>query len=405
LILVISDYQKPLIQRFASILNISIVKVYKVQNTHQNNKNKAIMLCLGLFFLVAPTETALKTEQYYYIVCGVIAFIAWVNNGFRLRYDYTIAILLYLIYSLLSCFWSPNPEVSRYAIVKTVALVFLLITLQFKYSTYDYHRIKQYLVLQQIVLLAMFLRFGRIDWDGRLWIGSGGISTDPNSYTMWTILPLALLVEKLTSKEEKTIWKLFYLIALISSLYIVLLSSSRSGIIINLAAICICVLYRFKDYLRKSPGRSVLLLLIFIIMIIVVYVNIPDFVLRRFSAADTRELGGRTRIWGRFFSILNEHKWGYLVGLGEYSTVFYSPTGSVAHSVVIEILFSQGIIGLSFVLYYMFNAMRNVFKRDVYAGVGCLFTFIMSLTLSEFTSRPVMTAMFIGGMIILDNDD
>lgn len=376
-----------------------------MQRSYVLKSKQLLMICLGIFFIVAPTETAMKTEQYYYVLCGVLAVLCWFGKGLKVRADYSLTLVFYLLYSYLTCIWTPNTNISRYVLVKTIAILFLFITIQFEYSEDQYRKIKLLLIIQQFVLLGMFIFYGRIDWDGRLWIGSGGISTDPNSYTMWTIIPLCFLIEKITEKDVKILRKIIYIVCMLATIYVVMMSGSRSGIIINIVAGALSLLFRFKDDLRRNPSRSIWLLLLIIVLAFVVYTNIPEVTLRRFAASDTRQLGGRTTTWSTFLSKLNEHPWGYLVGLGEYSTVYYSKSGAVAHSVIIEILFSQGLIGLSLVLFLLYKAFRNIWIRDKYAGIGYMCTAVMSATLSEFTSRPVMTMLFLGSMLVVTEDN
>lgn len=371
-------------------------------NSHKLLDIKSLlMLCISLFILVAPTETAMKSERFYYVICGSIILICWMSICFRFRLDYSISIICYLLYSLLSCIWTPNNDVARYILVKMMTISFLYISIQFDYTMVEYQWIKRLLIMQQFVLLAMFLVYGRIDWDGRLWIGSGGVSTDPNSYTMWTILPLCLLIEDITAQGTSVFRRIINSCCLAAVIYIVMMSGSRSGIITNLFAGSWTLLYRFKEEIKKSPARSLMLLVLIIALAVIIYWNIPEVVIRRFASGSTVQLGGRTATWSTFLRTLFDHPLGCVFGLGEYSTVCYSRSGAVAHSIVIEILFNQGIIGLALVLLYMVKAFRRLWERDKYAAIGYLCTAVMASTLSEFSSRPVMTILFIGGMIVV----
>lgn len=350
-----------------------------------------------LLIIISPTETAFKTEQYYYILCVGITGLCWVSKGFYLKKGVNNILLLYIIYMCLSALWSPAEGVGRSVFVKSVVLLFVILQLQFDYTENDFASIKTAFVLQFIVLLGMIILFGETEWDGRLWIMRGANSTDPNSLTSWIIIPVCFIIERLFSEAYKH--KVIYFLLLISALLITMMTASRSGIICVCLAIILSILYALRNIIRENlPIAFFISIIMFLLLAITIY-YLPDTVISRFSASDLSGLGGRTRIWTKIIEYLKAHPVGLIFGMGEASTMYYFRV--VAHNMYIELLFSQGLIGVILIVIFLIKAFMNMSKINPYCSIAFFCIIIMSATLSEFTSRPIMLSFFLSCMNIV----
>ena len=97
---------------------------------------------------------------------------------------------------------------------------------------------------------------------------------------------------------------------------------------------------------------------------------------------------------------MKKHPLAAIFGSGEGSTIFYFKV--VAHNMYLELLMSQGIVGLVLVAGYIIMGLKNLRRIDPYCAIAFVCMIVMSATLSEFTSRPVMLAFFLAGISVVD---
>lgn len=354
----------------------------------------------GLMIIVAVSELIAKTERIYYPAFVLLLLIFYVQTKkAHLRADYSICVFLFGLYALFSVVWSPAPGAINGAFTKLVVLLFLGLQLQFEYSERDYSFIKNMFLIQGILLAAVFFMFGVTDWDGRVWIRNGSLSVDPNSIAVWTLIPLSFSFEMLFRRSESLGKKLAGAAIVALMVFIVLQGASRSGIISISLTSCLCVAYGFKDSIRKRPIIALLIVIAAIIAFIYVLNHIPAAVIARFQYADFSSMGGRTTKWTNLIDMLKANPLKMIVGFGESTVIYY--TGTVAHNMYVETFFAQGLIGLGLLAAFMIGAFRNAVKKDPYTVCAFIGVAIMSASLSEFTSRGVMLALFIAGARVI----
>lgn len=361
---------------------------------------KSALLASILLIVISVTETAFKTERIFYPLCIIPLAFLWARYGFKLKKNYSGAILLFMIYSVITCLWSPSSSALRNCFVKIAVILFLYLQLQFEYSEEYLEKIKNAFVWQLVALFVMLIVFGHIDWDGRLWIIRGSESTDPNSLCSWLIIPIPILMEYIFKGGKKILVKALYCLFLVGIVAVSLMSGSRSGIIAVAFTILLCFGYIFKESVWNNPKVAVFVVFTGIIITVMVIHYMPETVINRFLYGNTANLGGRTSRWLDLLSTLSEHPLGIVFGMGECSTVYYSSYSVVAHNLYIEILFSQGLIGLSLLIVFIGSLIKNSYKVNPFGMIALLGILLMSATLSEFTSRGVMLSFFYAGMCI-----
>ena len=353
-----------------------------------------------LLIVVSVSELGMKTERLFYPICIIILVLCFVIKGVKIKLNSSILLILYLIYSLLSCLWTPAVGIDAYVLSKTTVLSCLVLQLQFDYDTYDYLRIKNAFLIQFILIVAAVLLWGEVRGDGRLWIINGRITTDPNSLSAWVFIPASIFIERVFASNRKN--KIVSLVGLIISGAIVFAGASRAAFIVFTSFLLMSTIYTFRNVLKRNPMYAILFVLFVVVVGLIVFNNLPESVVNRFNNASTSDLGGRAEIWKGLLETLLKHPLGLLFGMGEYSAHYYV---AVAHSMYLDTLFSQGVIGLMLVVSYILLSIKKLWKRDPYMAIGVISVCFMGATLSEFTSRSVMLAFFILGMnVLLDSN-
>lgn len=363
--------------------------------------SKMALFATLLLLLVSPTETAFKTEQIYYIACFGLVFSAWISSGISIKKGAALYLLIFIIYTIMTSLWSPAQGIERTILVKVVVVMFTFLQLQFDYTEEQFEKIKIFFLWQLIILILMVAVFGFVDWDGRLWIKYGNVSTDPNSITSWLIIPACFLVERIFN-QCRMVKKIIYFVLLAVTLGITFTTASRAGIVCVTLAVFLSVIYTLRNIIRTNPGVSILILLLLIVGIIVAFNYIPESVISRFTTGDLSELGGRSRIWKLMIEYLKTHPLALIFGCGEGATI--SIFGVVAHNMYLELLISQGIVGIILIGSFIVSGLKNLRRINPYCAIAFICMIIMSATLSEFTSRPVMLAFFLAGIHFTSED-
>ena len=357
-----------------------------------------VVLLSLLLIVISPTELIAKTEKYYYVLCFVPLIIWFIGNNLSIKRNYYVYLLVYIVIVLSSTLWSPNNSSFRTSFVKLVTLSFLFLQLQYDYSKKEKDIIKNAMIIQFLLLFFVIVLFGYRDWDSRLWVAHGDVRTDSNSICSWLIIPFCYIFEKIISSKHKTL----YLILLLLNIYLMLQLLSRSGLIVYIVCIILIALYHSSNLLKKYPVRALICLFVLIIALFIIYKNIPEKFMERINNSNTASLGGRSTIWGQLFQITKEHPFRLLLGFGESATVYY--TGHVAHNLYIEVLFNQGLLGLFCILAFTINLLKTSWKTDRYTAIALIGIIIISSSLSELTSRPVMLSYFLSGIKISNKE-
>ena len=369
------------------------------------NRYSFAVWVIMFFIIICPTELIFKTERYYYVVCFALLFAACFRSGFILKEDFSRSIMFYALYSAFTLLWSSYSSALSILLVKVITVAFLFIQLQCDYTVEEYGILKRLLLIQFLFIAFLSFRFGYTAWDGRLWIVNGALQTDGNSISAWLVLPCCCFVDEMMKKESKTVIRVIYAILLILLFYITFWTGSRAGIIAVVTGAVLSLLYAFRDTMRKNISFSIIVLIIGVAFVIIVYRMIPDSVIQRFNYSNVSQLGGRTVVWKKMFDDLGANPIALLFGFGESSTI--GNVGVVAHSLYIDVLYNQGLLGLLLIVYFMIRAFFRALKNDPYIAMALIGVAIVSASLSEFASRPVMLIFFFSAMNVerLSKDD
>lgn len=238
----------------------------------------------------------------------------------------------------------------------------------------------------QIVLLAIIVfmgLFGGASYAERTTIQIFGGVSDPNYFSGFFILPIAVCLDKI---KKKTMVILSVVLMLLG-IYVVLLSGSRGGLLAVIATLLAHVVLSAKDFKNMIVTMCILIISAAMFWIIILPV-LPENIVERLSIKEIIESRGTYRgdIWLSMLSEIGNSTWELFVGRGINAKHMMIVAGKmqevVAHNNFIQVLYNQGFFGLlSFGGVCLAAFLRNVKKRT-YVSVGLVGILTLTLTLT-----------------------
>ncbi len=238
----------------------------------------------------------------------------------------------------------------------------------------------------QIVLLAIIVfmgLFGGASYAERTTIQIFGGVSDPNYFSGFFILPIAVCLDKI--KKKKMV--ILSVVLMLLGIYVVLLSGSRGGLLAVIATLLAHVVLSAKDFKNMIVTMCILIISAAMFWIIILPV-LPENIVERLSIKEIIESRGTYRgdIWLSMLSEIGNSTWELFVGRGINAKHMMIVAGKmqevVAHNNFIQVLYNQGFFGLlSFCGVCLAAFLRNVKKRT-YVSVGLVGILTLTLTLT-----------------------
>ena len=346
-----------------------------------------------MFILIAPFENIARIESVYYVIFGAILFMCLLFQR-KVRADVSLCLLGYLLWAYISTSWSTAENPTSSFFTYFVVVIFLYLQIQFDYSQDDYKRIKDAFVIQGMILVVLCLLFGSYR-DARFWIGGSTTGVDPNYLSGWFIFPICFCVEKIVDDKIKLLWKILITVEVLFAFYFIMRTASRAGLIANALCIMLAILYSIRDSVRKQPLRAVLLIGVMIGVVAALFRFMPTYTLSRLTK--TVSMGDRGRIWNELLGIMRDRFYPYFVGVGFGSVAEMNSFRMTAHNTFLDLFFAEGIIGLLFILAFMYKGIKKNYQLKPYMMVGTISMIVLVFTLSAFTTRFFMLMLFLLG--------
>lgn len=360
-----------------------------------NLESAAVWVTL-IFIVISPIENILRIESILYVV-GVVLLLTILVAQRRIEVKKaTLPLIMLLVYTFISCFWSPNPSAFANMIPLSAAFIFLILQLQFDYSNTQYEMIKRAFIIQGFVLIVLCFSFGMY-MDGRFWLRSTTSGADPNYLSGWFIIPECFAVEELTKRTTKFVTKGVLLLQIALSMYFIFQTGSRSGLISIAIGILLAFLYSIKSTIREHPVKALGIALGFIALVIIAVNNMPEIMVARLMKSDSN-LGGRGHLWIELITKIFNSGIGVLIGMGQGATIYYNSGRVVAHNTYLDVFFNTGLVGLSLILTFVVSNLKNTIKERPYTAIANIAMIVLTLTLSSLSTRFFMLSYFILGL-------
>lgn len=357
-------------------------------------------LCLPFTVVTTPLGSLLKV-----ITMPVTAalLLRMLMGKSEISFNYVhFTYLLYLIYTVSLLFtYSESRAVTTTKDMLLGALMFMLVSMRI-YNAREQRLMESAWLAVGIICIYACLSSKEVVSESisRVVIKIMGFEEDQNQFCAYLIMPTLICVKRFL---EKSRLMPFYIIILILSIYSILKTGSRGGLLGILLGIGMYALIGIKSLKAKTALVFSAVFITFFVVTIVVP-RLPENVASRYSVSAVEADGGsgRTDIWKFLINYSCENPHRLIRGSGIFSTYSIMHKAGfqngVAHNVFVQILNDEGAIGL--LLYIITIAaclIKNVKRQPMYAcAYIAMLGFALSLTFYVF--KPNLNIMMMCAM-------
>jgi O-antigen ligase len=366
---------------------------------NSNILNIRISYITLIFLAVIVLELYIKIEYIIFLAFLSLGIFILLIGKTKIKItNVLIYVTLYLIYSFISLLWTVDiaNSMEKFAVLAIVIIVYC-IQIQDHYSILQYNKIKK-IIFYQGVAIFLYLVFRGSFVDLRLSFIGLSSSADANTLSVWLLAPTYFSLEFIMTSKNKH--KIFYLISTLLFGFIIVLSASRSGLI----GYIFVILSFFTRYIiiSRSAHKLIFSILIFLLIIFMGYIFSPEYFVERVFNSGWSSFGGRLPIWKSMLDTIYSNPLKIFFGFGFNSSIYYTYHGYVPHNLFLNILFEEGIIGLSLYALFVFSMLQNMLKNNSGEIIPLFITLlIVSLTLQTDTYRPLWIVYFLASITTL----
>lgn len=362
----------------------------------QENENKKIRIhCIlaCIYFLLLPTTIAVNSFgdsllKLATIPIAVSLVVTIIVTKSLLKFNYVhLFLIIYTFSTAITLFVSSSSTDISYVFGYFLnAGLFICLSL-LEYNERELRLLENIQVCLLVILVILTLvsngaRFGRTT------LVIMGQTSDPNYFVGFFIFPLAVTMKKIIHSK----YRLLYILLVGLSIYCVLLSGSRGGllaVVVTIAAFALMYPAKMKNKLLVAAGGFVFVVLAWFIL----KPFLPDNIIERMSLENVLETGGTYRIdiWTSMLKEIVQNP-GQLIfgrGINAMHNVFINGSWQnvVAHNQFIQVLYNQGVVGLiSFALLTIVAFMRCTGKRKtVSVAIIGMMALAISLSFNQTT--------------------
>lgn len=360
-------------------------------------------ICMPLSIVPLPGGSSLL--KYISILVGGLLILNLFMGKTRLKFN-SIHFLLgvYLLYSIGSLFVSKSEGaiVILRGTLETSA-IFFLITLKV------YNKAESELLIFSWVIVGLMttaiMLMGSVSLEegsGRVTMGFGGGSEDPNQLCGYFILPVLFCMEKILLKNR---FRFFYMLLLVAMVFVVFRTGSRGGLIAILAAVLVYAFLAFKASAMNKLKVLLGLIILSLVFICFFVPRLPEDVKERLSISSLEEDkgSGRLQLWAITIDAIKQSEKGMIFGYGLGSTaVFFANAFSghgVAHNHWLQLWCDQGFIGMLLFSSIFVLGIKNKFKKSPVISVSLFGMLVLSMTLTMYAYyKPFWNTLMMAGM-------
>lgn len=211
-----------------------------------------------------------------------------------------------------------------------------------------------------------------------------GLSGDPNYYTVFLILVIAVCIVFFIRNEMKVCF-FYFIYSLMIFFGSITGSKSFFLMLIIVTFLLIYLLFKNKQYNRLA--FFCIIIIMSTILIFTGYIDVFSKIFTRFKATDMDLTTGRTQIWFYYFHLLcNDFKilfFGNGIGAGY--------PGHVAHNTYLDCIIICGIVGSIILLFCIRSSISGKFKaKDTESKIPLIMLIIMYFFLSMFFQYEIV---------------
>ncbi len=350
-------------------------------------------LCMPLTIVTTPFGSLLKVVTMP--VLAILCYKTFFGETKRLSFNSVhLMYAIYLLYTFLSLFFLASESAIR--TVKDMFLAyfsFLLMSMRV-YNENEKSFIENTWIVVGIVCICLLLTSNRVanQIENRAMIDIMGYSEDPNMFCSYFIMPVMVIMKRLTFKSKL---KPLYALLLILILYSVLKTGSRGRLVAIVLGIGVFVILGIKKPLAKL-GVFLAMVLVAVFVVGVVFPLLPEDVQERYSIESVVEDkgAGRFEIWELLVNYTLEEPSRIIRGDGVLSTeqsleiIRGRETARGAHNQFIQVFADQGIIGLLLFLAFAAACFFRTLKRESYCACAFVSIMFIAMSLSFYVFKP-----------------
>lgn len=316
---------------------------------------KIARFAILIFIFTIPWENAFTISSIGSLsrIIGIVASGFWVLSVFARRsirkpQIFHIIAFLFVLYNVVSIFWTVNNDLTMARIKTYVQILILIWMLWDLFTTSESFRagLQAFILGGYVAIASTIYNFltNRIisEWEFGRYSGAG-----QNAVELALILSLSIPVAwnlAITTKPRRyaNLVKAINFIYIPAAIGAIILTGSRTALIVIIPGL----LYIMATMNRLTPAYRFLFTAIAIFAIIKGQTLIPTSTLRRLGtigdSISAGDLGGRMVLWDKSVSIFQEN---FIVGIGSGSLHSPDQLGGAAHNTFISVLTELGILG------------------------------------------------------------
>ena len=357
-------------------------------------------ICLPFTVVTTPLGSLLKVIT---MPITAVLLVRMLMGKSEISFNYVhFTYVFYLIYTVSLLFvYSESRAVITTKDMLLGALMFMLISMKI-YNEREKRLMESAWLIVGIICIYACLSSKEVVSESmsRVVIRILGFEEDQNQFCAYLIMPTLVCIKRFLGKGRL---KPFYAALLILSLYSILKTGSRGGLLGILLGIGVYALIGI-DSVKARAALVCSGAVVTLFMVTVIVPRLPENVMNRYSVSAVEEDGGsgRTEIWKFLINYSFENPRRLIRGSGIVSTYSILPAAGfqngVAHNVFIQILNDEGIIGLLlYIITVIACLVRNVKRQPMYACAHiAMLGFYISLTFYVF--KPNLNIMMMCAM-------
>ena len=357
-------------------------------------EDKISLHCIfaSLYFLLLPltittNSTSSSFLKLFTIPIGMYFLISllFYRKEFQINVIHLI-LVLYTISTVITLFVDFSMVSIKYTFGYFLNAALFLCLSVIEYNDKEMHFLESVQIVL-LVIVTLLPHLGDTPDNIRTSLIIFGQKCDPNYFVGYFIFPLSIAMKRIFESR----FRLFYIITSLFSIYTILLTGSRGGLLaIIVTMLTFAVIY--PKTMKKKAFVITTLAIIAVVFWFVVRPFLPEIIIERMSIEAVVETRGTYRgdIWKSMLTEIKNSDWEVIFGRGLESTHVIMMNGKeetvVAHNQLIQLMYNQGVIGLVLFLMLVITCIFRCIKKRKCVSVALIGMMALAMSLTIGTS-------------------